>query len=197
MSEVNGRAMAAISIGVLFVWSGLKGWSILGTASDLITGKKPSQTPTPLTVPRDSAGVSQSFGSAVGGIAGVALQYQGHAYSFGGAPGRDGLKPWDCSSFVNWVLSVKLGMAIPGYGPGRYDGSTHGPPTGTWAVWSGLSRISRADVAAGDIVVWLGHMGIATGNNQMISAQNPKDGTRISAIDGFGNGPILMYGRLK
>ena len=201
---VNGRALASVAVGTLFVWSGMKGWSILGTVGDLVTGKQPNQ---PVTSPLTTATGIESLGSApagtasvganAGGIAGTALQYQGHAYNFGGAPGKDGSKPWDCSSFVNYICAVKLGLPIPGYGAGKYDGTSHGPPTGTWAVWSGLSRIGRSEVSAGDIIVWLGHMGIAISNNQMISAQNPADGTRISGIDGFGNGPVLTYGRYK
>lgn len=190
---LDGKAMAAIGVGTLFVWSGIKGWSILGTVGNLVTGSKPSQSvANELVVPG-----TQSFGSNPGGVAGTALEYQGHAYSFGGAPGKDGSKPWDCSSFVNFVVGVRLGLAIPGYGPGKYNGSSHGPPTGTWAVWSGLSRIGRSEVSAGDIVVWFGHMGIAISNTEMISAQNPKDGTKVSGIDGFGTGPVLTYGRLK
>lgn len=195
---LDGKALAAVGLGSLFLWSGIKGWSVLGTITDVISGKKPSQVAAPLVA---STG-TESFGAApamsgggVGQLAAVALQYQGHAYLFGGAPGKDGSKPWDCSSFVNWLVSVKLGMAIPGYGPGKYDGTTHGPPTGGWATWPGTTRINRADVQAGDIIVWFGHMGIATANNQMISAQNPKDGTRLSAIDGFGSGPVMRYGR--
>jgi hypothetical protein len=88
-------------------------------------------------------------------------------------------------------------MAIPGYGPGKYDGSSHGPPTGTWAIWSGLSRIGRSEISAGDLIVWAGHMGIAISNNQMISAQNEANGTRISGIDGFGTGPVITYGRFR
>lgn len=195
---VDGKALAAAGVGVLLVWSGIKGWSVLGTITDVISGKKPQQAALPLTVADASvAGATSGVVATATGanLAGIALQYAGHAYSFGGAPGKDGSKPWDCSSFVNYVASVKTGRAIPGYGPGKYDGSSHGPPTGAWATWPGTTRINRADVQAGDIIVWFGHMGIATANNQMISAQNPSDGTRVSAIDGFGSGPVMRYGR--
>lgn len=193
---LNGRAMTSVCIGTLFVWSGIRGWSLLGTLGDLITGKAPTQTGfTPLTNPNASPSDGTSPVSGSGDIAGTALQYQGHAYSFGGAPGNDGSRAWDCSSFVNFVVGVKLRYAIPGFGAGNYDGSSHGPPTGVWGIWSGLSHVSRGDVQAGDIIVWLDHMGIAISNTQMISALNPAQGTRISAIEGYGNGPILCYGR--
>jgi cell wall-associated NlpC family hydrolase len=193
---VNGRALTAVAIGSTLVWSGIRGWSVLGTASDIILGKAPEQVSQyPLTVPGGGSSVGSSVAPGDGSIAGIATQYQGHAYRFGGAPGRNGDQPWDCSSFCNYVIGVKLGLAIPGYASGGYDGTTHGPPTGMWGVWPGLTHISRQEVQAGDLVVWLNHMGIAVSNSQMISALNPETGTKVTPIDGYGNGPILCYGR--
>lgn len=195
MAELNGRALSAIAVGSLFVWSGIKGWSMLGTVRDIIAGIRPSDVE---VNPLSGDGLSGRRGGSgtFDGLASTALQYVGHAYQFGGAPGKDGSKPWDCSSFVNWLVGVKLGKAIPGYGAGKYDGSSHGPPTGEWGVWPGLKRISRAEVMAGDIIVWVGHMGIATDNGNMVSALNPKTGTKVTPIDGHGNGPLIRYGRL-
>jgi cell wall-associated NlpC family hydrolase len=198
---INGKALTAVAVGSVFVWSGIKGWSLLGTLSDIVLGKVPSQASSqPLTVPGSEntsggGGLGGSATAVAGNIAATALQYQGHAYSFGGAPGRDGESPWDCSSFCNYVIGIKLGLAIPGYGAGSYNGSSHGPPTGAWGVWNGLTRISRGEVQAGDLIVWLNHMGIAIGNDQMISALNESIGTKVTPIDGYGNGPLLAYGR--
>lgn len=200
---VNGIALSAVGIGVLLIWSGIKGWALLGTAGDIIVGKavnQPNSNPlsNPLAEPSSNTGAALGVGELgvpTNNLAAVAVQYQGHAYLYGGAPGRDGSKPWDCSSFCNWVASVKLGLPIPGYGPGKYDGTVHGPPTGGWGTWTGLRSVSRADVAAGDLIIWLNHMGIAINNSQMISALNPSQGTKITTIDGNGNGPLLKYGR--
>lgn len=196
---LNGRALAALSVGFVFLWSGVKGWSILGTLGDLITGIEPSQeVVNPVSIATAPTGV-QTFGEAPstgggGGIVGIAMEYQGHAYVFASAPGRDGGRPWDCSSFVNYVVGVRMGRAIPGYGPGKYTGTVHGPPTGTWAVWPGLTRVSRSEVQGGDILVWVGHMGIAIDNSRMISALNPQEKTKVTAIQG---GRLIMMGRLK
>lgn len=195
---VSGKGLAALGIGSVFLWSGVKGWSILGTLGDIITGKKPSQTPANVfqfQAPDESQSVGGGTAGSAGSIADIASQYKGHAYSYGGAPGQDGSKPWDCSSFVNFVVGIRMGVAIPGYGPGAYNGKVHGPPTGTWGIWSGLQHVSRSEVQRGDIVVWLNHMGIALANNEMISALNERAGTDITPIDGHGNGPILCYGR--
>jgi cell wall-associated NlpC family hydrolase len=194
----NGRALTATSIGILFIWSGVKGWSVLGTIGDVVTGKKPTQPVSyPLSISPTTTD-STAVANAPAGIAGIALQYVGHPYRFGGAPGVDGSKPWDCSSFVNYVVGVKAGRAIPGNAPGKYTGRSHGPATGNWAAWTGMSSVKRSQVQAGDILLWLGHMGIATSNTDMISALNPEKGTRTQKIDsGVGRGPLLRIGRLR
>jgi len=195
----NGRALTVTGVGLLFIWSGVRGWSVLATLGDVLTGKKPDQNVSyPLqTVP---VGTNGAVVDAAGGtgIAAIALAYVGHAYRFGGAPGADGSKPWDCSSFVNYVVGVKAGLAIPGNAAGKYKGTVHGPATGNWAVWPGMTTVKRAEVQAGDILLWLGHMGIATGNNTMISALNPRKGTVTQTIDsGVGRGPLVRIGRLQ
>src|ERR1700759_2965927 len=190
---MNGKAIAAIGAGSLFVWSGIKGWGILATLGDLVTGKKPDESVAyPLSI---SSGGSSPNGSD-SGIAAIATQYIGHAYKFGGAPGVNGANPWDCSSFVNYVVGVKAGLAIPGNAPGQYKGTVHGPTTGVWAVWSGMSSIKRADVQANDILVWGAHMGIATSNTTYVSAHSPKEGTTNVAIPTNGLGPLVRIGRL-
>lgn len=192
--SINGRALAVASTGILFIWSGIKGWSVLATIGDVLTGKKPNE-PVSYPVSIGSKASSGVTGNA-SGIAGIAQQYVGHAYLFGGAPGKDGTQPWDCSSFVNWVCSVKAGLAIPGYGPGKYDGSTHGPTTTQWAVWPGMTTVKRADVQASDIIVWATHMGIAVSNSQYISAHSPAERTTVTNIPTSGLGPIVRIGRL-
>lgn len=195
---VNGRALAATFAGSVFIWSGIRGWSVMGTIGDLITGHKPTAhgPAVPLTVTTGSA-TDGPAGVAAGTLAGEAMKYRGHAYLFGGTPGEDGSRPWDCSSFVNWVASVRMGLPIPGYGPGKYRGTSHGPPTGMWGVWPGLRHVKRSEVQAGDIIVWVGHMGIATSSQTMVSALNSNVGTVESAIEGYGNGPVLCYGRYQ
>jgi cell wall-associated NlpC family hydrolase len=193
---INGVALSSVAIGSIFLWSGIKGWNVSRTVGEVVTGKVPSgSNVNVLSAP--NAPSANATGFTTNNIANDALQYQGHAYSFGGAPGKNGQNPWDCSSFVNWIVGHDSGKAIPGYGPGQYDGSVHGPPTGSWGVWPGLQHIQFGQLQAGDIIVWVGHMGICIGPNQMISALNTKEKTKITPIAGFGNGPVLCYGRLK
>ena len=198
--SAKGIYFSALGAGILLFWSGFRGWGIVATLQDIITGKQPHgpainapENVNPLT--------SQAAGGAVAAsgnaIADDALQYKGHAYSYGGAPGKDGSKPWDCSSFCNWVLSHDLGLAYPG--AGQYDGTSHGPPTGSWGAWFIGRRMTVkggiANAQAGDVVVWTGHMGIAIGGGQMVSALNHQLGTLVTPIQGNGNGPLLCVGR--
>lgn len=208
---VNGKALAALGIGTVFVWSGIKGWSVLATIGDLITGAKPTGTVVnpvaSLAIPQATAGGQAAAGGppVTGqgtqpalGLAGIAVEYQGHAYKFGGAPGPNLANPWDCSSFMNAIVAIKGGRAIPGYAPGKYSGNTHGPTTGAWLIWPGMTTVKRADVQPDDIILWLGHMGMAISHDTFISALNPTEKTKIGNIDaGVGRGPILRIGRLK
>src|ERR1700744_1994888 len=194
-TKLNGVALSSVAAGSLLMWSGGKGWSLLATLGEIVSGKKPSEPESVTLVSADAASGGTSVGASSSALANLALQYQGHAYLYGGAPGKDGSRPWDCSSFINWIFSVKAGRAIPGYGAGKYDGSSHGPPTGSWGVWNGLTHVSSPE--AGDVVVWLNHMGMCIGNGQMISALDSKDGTKVTPIQGYGNGPLLCYGRPK
>lgn len=194
---LNGVAVTSVAAGSLLVWSGIKGWSLLRTIGEVVTGKAPTGSEVNVLTTPNSGGSSGSAIATSSGIANDALKYVGHAYSYGGTPGTSGANSWDCSSFVNWVVGHDAGRAIPGYSAGQYNGSAHGPPTGSWGVWPGLSHIPASQLQAGDLIVWTGHMGIAISNTQMVSALNGTKGTLVTPIAGYGNGPLMCYGRLK
>lgn len=129
-------------------------------------------------------------------IASDGMRYQGHAYLYGGAPGSSGSQPWDCSSFVNWVIGHDLGGAIPGYKAGAYTGAVHGPPTTSWLTSGLCSTISKANAQPGDLVVWQTHMGIYTGGGNMISALDEALGTRVTTVSGGApGGEVAFYKR--
>lgn len=194
---INGIALGSVACGSILLWSGIKGWNVTKTVGEILTGQVPSGSDVNVLTAATSGGISGGSIATSSAIANDAQKYIGHAYTFGGAPGKDGQSNWDCSSFCNWVIGHDAGRAIPGYGPGQYDGSVHGPPTGSWGIWPGLAHIQLNQLAAGDLIVWAGHMGIAVSNTNMISALNSREGTKVTPIAGYGNGPILCYGRLK
>lgn len=196
MTEINGRALAAVAVGTLFVWSGVKGWSVLATIGDVIQGRPPAGgSITPLTIPGASGGESSLTGGGTSGVVGSGtgaaiaaegVKWVGHPYQYAGAPGLDGQGMWDCSSFANYIYAVKFGLAIPGYGPGKWLANNHGPTTFQWVVWPGVTNVPREQVVAGDVIVWSGlvnHMGIAISNTHMVHAPNPRKGTVIDRIE--------------
>lgn len=129
-------------------------------------------------------------------IASDAMAYQGHSYIYGGAPGTNGQSGWDCSSFCNWVIGHDLSGAIPGFKAGSYTGAVHGPATGSWLTTGLCSTISIGKVTSaaqpGDLIVWQTHMGIYTGNGDMISALNSQLGTRVTTVSGGAPGGELL-----
>jgi cell wall-associated NlpC family hydrolase len=182
----SGPAIGSIAAGGLLVFAGIKGYSLAQIAQDVISGKSPLKETqaTPITGTTAAGGTTGT--GAASSISADALKYQGAGYVWGGAPAA-GTGHWDCSSFANWVCGHDLGLPIPGYPAGSYTGSSHGPVTGEWLVWSGLTTISHdgSFAQAGDLAIWQTHMGICLGPNSMISAENPAAGTNVSAINGF------------
>lgn len=121
-------------------------------------------------------------------VAADAVRYLGHGYVSGG---------WDCSGMVNHVLSADLGMAIPGYKPGEFQGPPpHGPVVGDYLSWDGAQTVPGPPLP-GDLCIFGPdtHIGIATTGTLMVSALNPELGTRITAIEGAAPG-VLVYRRL-
>ena len=134
------------------------------------------------------------------GLAAVAMNYIGHPYFLGGAPGINGDKPWDCSSAVSWWAGHDMGMRLPGQAKAGYDGSSHGPGSWQYITWAGATTI-QGPPAADDLVIWpgmgaMGHIGVAIDAANMISALNPVNGTKVTPIASTKPG-IHIYRRLN
>lgn len=208
-ARLSGLAITEVVAGFVLAWSGIRNRTLTDTARSLLQGKNPAAVPgAPPALGVSSGGSAAVTTSASGELSGAsdseiastALQYQGHLYDFGGAPGPDGLGPWDCSSFSNFVIGVRLKMAIPGYSPGQYTGSVHGPTTLSYLAWTGCTTVGHDPSAAqaGDLAVWQTHMGICTGDGNMISAQGPNGtpSTVVSRIEGPA-GEFLTIRRIR
>jgi cell wall-associated NlpC family hydrolase len=201
--------LALTGAGAIVAYAGFKGWGIGKTIRDVISGQNPATNPT-LTA-QITPGIVSAYGygapatgggsggaTAHGSVAGIAESLIGFPYVWGGAPASGAS---DCSGFVNWVVGVKAGLAIPGYKAGTYNGSSHGPNTVIWLAWigTGLTRVAQAQAQAGDLAIWQTHMGIITDNGvNMVSDLNPGLGTRATSIAGGGpSGEILVCARLR
>jgi cell wall-associated NlpC family hydrolase len=106
------------------------------------------------------------------------MQYNGKVpYKWAGS------KPtgWDCSGFVFWVLGHVGFRTILGM---RYSTNWHGPVAAAYMGWG--TSVPEGSEQAGDLVVWATHIGIVTAPGRMISALDPKWGTKETPIEGWG-----------
>lgn len=90
-------------------------------------------------------------------VVNFALQYVGYPYKYGGNSLTEGC---DCSGFVNLVFK-NFGISVPRQ---SYAFKTVGQP------------VAFANLRAGDIVVYPGHVAIYIGNGNIVEAQSSRAG---------------------
>jgi peptidoglycan DL-endopeptidase CwlO len=106
--------------------------------------------------------------SKYGGVVGIAMQYLGTPYRWGGSSPSTG---FDCSGFTMYVFS-RVGVSIP-----RTVSTQYGVGV----------AVSRSELQPGDLVFFngLGHVGIYVGGNQFIHSPHTGDVVKISSITGY------------
>lgn len=106
--------------------------------------------------------------SQYGGVVGVAMQYLGIPYRWGGSSPSTG---FDCSGFVMYVFS-RVGVSLPRVVSAQYR---VGVP------------VSRSELQPGDLVFFnsLGHNGIYIGGGQFIHSPHTGDVVKISSLSGY------------
>ena len=102
-----------------------------------------------------------------GGVVGIAEQYLGVPYVWGGASPAG----FDCSGFTMYVYA-QVGVSLPHNAAAQYG---YGSP------------VSRGDLAPGDLVFFdgLGHVGLYVGNNTFIHAPHTGDVVKFSTLTGW------------
>jgi cell wall-associated NlpC family hydrolase len=102
--------------------------------------------------------------SRYGGVVGIAMQYLGVPYRWGGADPSG----FDCSGLIMYAYG-KIGVSLPHY---------------TGAQWSMGVAVSSSDLQPGDLVFFngLGHAGIYIGGGQFIHAPHTGDVVKISSM---------------
>ncbi len=100
-----------------------------------------------------------------GHVVGIALQYLGVPYVWGGSSPSTG---FDCSGFIMYVFA-QVGVSLPHHAASQYS--------------YGVS-VPFDQIAAGDLVFFsgLGHAGIAIGNGMFIHAPHTGDVVKISSL---------------
>jgi cell wall-associated NlpC family hydrolase len=117
--------------------------------------------------PTSSAPPSVAPPPTHGGVVGIAMQYLGTPYVWGGAsPGG-----FDCSGFVMYVYA-QVGVSLP---------------HSSYAQYGMGSPVSRSDLQPGDLVFFdgLGHVGIYVGGGSFIHAPHTGDVVKISSLSGW------------
>jgi peptidoglycan DL-endopeptidase CwlO len=123
------------------------------SSSDLSVSE-PSVEPEPVAAPP----------SRYGGVVGIAMQYLGVPYVWGGASPSG----FDCSGFIMYVYA-KVGVSLPHHAASQYGMGT---------------AVSRDQLEPGDLVFFngLGHAGIYIGGGQFIHAPHTGDVVKISSL---------------
>jgi peptidoglycan DL-endopeptidase CwlO len=102
-----------------------------------------------------------------GGAVGIAMQYLGTPYVYGGASPAG----FDCSGFIMYVYA-QLGVSLPHNAAAQYG---YGTP------------VDRSQLAPGDLVFFngLGHAGIYVGGGSFIHSPHTGDVVKISPMSGW------------
>jgi len=128
----------------------------------------PAATPAPAVASAPASSVSVAAPpSTHGGAVGVAMQYLGTPYVWGGAsPGG-----FDCSGLVMYAFQ-QVGISLP---------------HSSYAQYSAGVPVSRDQLQAGDLVFFdgLGHVGIYVGGGSFIHAPHTGDVVKISSMTGW------------
>lgn len=116
-------------------------------------------------------------------IVAEANKFVGAPYVYGGT------KPtgWDCSGFVQYVLTAVGTSGVPRTSEEQY----------AWAT-----KVDKANLQPGDLVFAQfpgdnaspGHVGIYVGGGKVLSAEDPAHGTAYDTLDDWGSN-IVGYGR--
>lgn len=175
---MSGLALLMASVGGYAVYAGLNNVPFTSGLRELVSGKLPAPREPKRTTVNWSAPAAGADGGAGAGssgatgnrIADAARKYLGIPYVWAA---HDPSKGFDCSGLVTWVLHHDLGINLPN--------NTH-TVTGQFMVWGGATTIPKSQCAAGDLIVWPGHIGIAVSPTQMIHAPTSGEVVKIGNI---------------
>jgi cell wall-associated NlpC family hydrolase len=105
--------------------------------------------------------------SRYGGVVGIAMQYLGIPYVYGGSTPAG----FDCSGFIMYVYA-KVGVSLPHNAAAQYG---YGTP------------VDRSQLQPGDLVFFngLGHNGMYIGGGQFIHSPHTGDVVKISSLTGW------------
>lgn len=179
---LSGTAVGLAGAGALLLLAGLKNTTVSATLRAMIKGQPLPSGASDLAQAQGEVGATlgQIVGQGASAAAGLASGDVGaiiakQALSYVGAPyqwAAAGPTRFDCSGLVTWVLHHDLGLNLP---------SNSHTVTGQFYVWSGAVTVPRPP-QIGDLICWLGHIGIAISPTQMVHAPSPGQRVQVSNI---------------
>jgi cell wall-associated NlpC family hydrolase len=127
-----------------------------------------AQTSAPVYEPAVDAGSYDVPAAKYGGVVGIALQYLGVPYVWGGSSPSTG---FDCSGFIMYVYA-QVGVSLPHHAASQYS----------YGV-----AVPYDQLAPGDLVFFhgLGHAGIYIGGGQFVHAPHTGDVVKISDLGSY------------
>jgi cell wall-associated NlpC family hydrolase len=174
---ISGLSVAMATAGAFLVYAGINRIPLVAGLRSMLRGEVPTGTPpVKAAVPtqlsfvdadRSGAALIVSGGGALGDrIVAAAGGYIGEPYFWGGhVPTTRGGPGLDCSGYVTWVLVQDIGMK-------NLPSQVH-TTTIPFMNWKGAYTVPAADCQPGDLVCWVGHIGIAVSKNEMLHAPTP------------------------
>lgn len=185
---IPGLALGALAGGGLIMYAAITDQSIPDALRNLVKGS--ARKPAAFTKPASGAGSATQGpggGVAIGTgpfaqLASAASSYLGVPYKWGGSD-RAGM---DCSGLV-WRSFKDVGISAPRVSSAQL-------------AWSQVRKISRADVAAGDLVGHYGapgHIGVAISNTEAIFAPHAGTVVQVQNIDSVIVRTIGIYVRYR
>jgi cell wall-associated NlpC family hydrolase len=138
------------------------------------SAEEPQQLPTPIESLPDGGEppavavdevVSAAPPARYGSVVGIAMQYLGIPYKWGGASPSTG---FDCSGFTMYVYA-QVGVSLPHHAASQYGMGT---------------PVSKSELQPGDLVFFngLGHMGMYVGGGSFIHSPHTGDVVKISSL---------------
>lgn len=184
---ISGIGVTVAAGGAYLMYAAIRDVPLLDGARQLLRGEVPAPRPkpaegswlqdiirSPAGTPGSPIGIGGAIGSPAGGgaaggdaLANATRRYLGRPYRWGGT--FAGAGGGDCSGLV-WRSFHDLGVTdVPRMSAAQ-------------AAWPKLRKVGRADVRAGDLLYWTGHIAVAVNSTQMIEAPTFGVPVRIAAI---------------
>lgn len=194
MAGISGTSVAVITVGGLLAYAGFRGVTPIQALREVGSGKPSPVVGTPTSAPVAGVGAPAGVNSSGSGLALLGEMKRlgtGKSYS---QLRRLGPDSYDCSG-LTWKAGANVGLWGPGtkWFPQPFN-------TASFIVHTseiGLKQRPAGVVKAGDILWWVGHMGVAESDTTFFSALSTRSGIRslpISVITGKGRPRAFYFG---